>query len=111
MRRTAIPVEELFAWGKLNGVEFNHVDFKTDITSNDGTFKGAGLFSTSDRNTDGDGAILISVPQDLILSREQVERYAALNRELKMVLDAAGAFGRVSTNPLHGHMLHHRIPG
>lgn len=97
MRRSTITAEELFAWGKLNGVEFHNVDVKTDITSNDGAFKGAGLVGKSDHSAIENGAPLLSVPQDLVLSREQVERYAAIDQHLKLVLDAAGAFGRVST--------------
>jgi hypothetical protein len=95
MRRTVMPVDMLFAWGKLNGVEFNHIDIK-DITSNDGPSKGAGLTSASDRNKSDDGSILIAVPQELILSKGQVELYAAVDKHLKLILDAAGAFGKVS---------------
>ncbi len=97
MRRSTVPVENLFAWGKLNGVEFSHLEINTDVTSNDGATRGAGLVSTSERSANGHGATLISVPQDLTLSREQVERYAAIDQPLKRVLEAAGAFGRVST--------------
>lgn len=96
MRRTTIPIEKLFAWGKLNGVEFDDVDIKADVTGDDELFKGAGLVSTGDHGVNEDAAALISVPHDLILSREQVERYAAIDKHLRMVLDAAGAFGRVS---------------
>ncbi|ERF76907.1 hypothetical protein EPUS_02618 [Endocarpon pusillum Z07020] len=96
MRRTTIPVENLFAWGKLNGVEFINVDVKSDITSQDGVFRGAGLVSTCDRSSKDSAAVLVSVPQDLILSREQVDRYAAIDKPLKSVLDAAGAFGKTA---------------
>jgi hypothetical protein len=111
MKRSTIPIEQLFAWGKLNGVEFNNVDVKTDVSSHDGAFKGGGLVSTSDRTANEDGAILMVVPQDLILSREQVERYAAIDKHLKSVLDAAGAFGRVSTLSLNVLVLQQSTPG
>ncbi len=100
MRRTIIPVEKLFAWGKLNGVEFNKIDVKSDITSKDGATKGAGLFSTCQRSLNDHGAVLLSVPQDLVLSREQVDRYAGIDKHLKSVLDAADAFGKVSASIL-----------
>jgi hypothetical protein len=111
MKRSTIPIEQLFTWGKLNGVEFNNVDVKTDVGSHDGALKGGGLVSTSDRVANDDGAILMAVPQDLILSREQVERYAAIDRHLKAVLDAAGAFGRVSTLSFNILVLQQRTPG
>ncbi len=98
MRRTIIPLEKLFAWGKLNGVEFNSIDVKSDISSKDGATKGAGLFSTCERSSNDHGAVLVSVLQDLILSRGQVDRYAAIDKHLKSVLDAAGAFGKVSAS-------------
>jgi hypothetical protein len=96
MRRTVIPVEQLFAWGKLNGIDLNEIEVKSDIATIDGVSRGAGLVSRSDHHANKDQSILISVPQDLILSQEQVERYAAIDKHLKMILDAAGTFGQVS---------------
>ena len=96
MLRTVIPVDKLFAWAKLNGVEFIHVDVENDIESNVGARRGAGLISRSDLDAEENGTVLMSVPQDLILSQEQVKRYAATDKNLKLVLDAAGAFGQVS---------------
>jgi hypothetical protein len=95
MRRTTIPVGNLFAWAKLNGVEFHNVDIETDITANDGTARGGGLVSTNDYSTDGGIANLVTVPHELILSQEQVQRYAAIDQSLSEVLDAAGEFGQV----------------
>jgi hypothetical protein len=99
MKRTTITAEELFAWAKLNGVEFHNVDVNTDLTRIDGASKGAGLVSTRDHSAIGigNGAVLLSVPRDLILSRAQVERYATIDKHLKSVLVAADTFGRVST--------------
>jgi hypothetical protein len=97
MRRTTIPIENLLVWGTLNGVDFNNVAIETDVTSEDGALKGAGLVNTIEQSANEGGAALMSVPQDLILSREQVERYAEIDKHLKLVLDAAGAFGQVST--------------
>lgn len=99
-------MENLFAWGKLNGVEFINVEVKSDITSQDGVFRGAGLVSTCDRSSKNSGAVLVSVPQDLILSREQVDRYAAIDKHLKSVLDAAGAFGKVSASTPDGDVVY-----
>ena len=96
MRRTVISVEKLFAWARLNGVEFNNIGVKADFTSEAGACKGAGLVSANNHIANENEAPLLSVPQDLVLSREQVERYAAIDKHLELVLDAAGAFGRVS---------------
>lgn len=95
MRRTTIPVQNLFAWGKLNGVDFNHVDIEANITSIDGSSKGAGLVTQSRHGAKVGGTVLLSVPHELVLSQGQVQRYASLDRNLRLVLDAAGGFGRV----------------
>lgn len=99
MKRTTIPVEKLFAWAKLNGVEFNQVDITLDITSLDGVFKGAGLINKRADSAEDGRLVLLAVPQDLVLSQEQVERYASIDKHLRSILDAADAFGRL--NRLH----------
>lgn len=105
MRRAALPANCLFAWAKLNGVKFNNVNFEADITAECGTSKGAGLVSACDLNVEDDETVLICVPPDLILSQEQVYLYAAIDPQLKLVLDASAAdagFGRVSALCLIG---------
>jgi hypothetical protein len=97
MKRTTITAAELLAWAKLNGVEFHNVDVNTYLTRDDGASKGAGLVSTNNHSAIDNGAVLLSVPQDLVLSRAQVERYATIDTHLRSVLDAADVFGRVST--------------
>lgn len=104
MRRTVISVGEVFAWAKLNGVDLTHVDVNINSDSGDEALKGAGLVSRSDLDARDNGTVLMSVPSDLILSREQVERYAAIDNHLKLVLDAAGIFGRVSARCVRSHV-------
>ena len=104
MRRSVIPVGKLTAWAKLNGVDLTHVDVNTNLNSSDEAPKGAGLVSRSDLDGEQNGAVLMSVPSDLILSREQVERYAAIDNRLTLVLDAAGIFGKVSARCLRTHV-------
>lgn len=95
MLRTVIPVDKLLAWAKLNGVDFSYLDVEHSIVSNGRAHKGAMLISKSDLDNDGNGTVLMSVPQDLILSQEQVKRYGAIDKNLSLVLEAAGAFGQV----------------
>lgn len=95
MRRQTLAANHLFAWAKLNGVEFNNIHIKTNIPASDGSVKGAGLVSANDARANEDGLTLMSVPQELVLTQERVHRYAAIDKHLKLVLDAAGAFGRV----------------
>ena len=96
MKRTTIPVEKLFAWARLNGVDFNQVGVRLGITSVGGIFKGAGVVNKRADGAEDDRLVLMSVPQDLVLSQEQVERYASIDKHLRSILDGADAFGRVS---------------
>ena len=41
---------------------------------------------------------LITVPKELIISRENIDIFAKADRHLKEVLDAVGDFGRVSVD-------------
>jgi hypothetical protein len=96
MRRRYLPIEQLEAWAKLNGVRFNHTRVER-ITTPDGQQKGAGVFITEDFETTPDHeAILLSVPHELILSKDLVHDYAKSDVHLREVLEAVGEFGRVS---------------
>lgn len=99
MKRTILPANCLFAWGKLNGVTFDRVELEAEIMTADGVLKGAGLVSTCDRDGEEGDSTLVSVPSDLVLGQDQVHRYAITDPQLKSVLDvsdAQGEFGRVS---------------
>jgi hypothetical protein len=96
MRRRYLPVEQFEAWAKLNGVRFNNARVER-ITTPDGQHKGAGVFVTDDFKTIHDHeAILLSVPHELVLSKDLVHDYAKSDVHLREVLEAVGEFGRVS---------------
>lgn len=88
MRRESMPVGNLSAWAKLNGVDFNGVEVAPSPSS-----RGAGLVLTAQRN-DKD-SILVTVPKDLVLSLENVWIFAKSDKHLKDVLEAVGEYARV----------------
>ena len=95
MRRRCLPIEQLQAWATLNGVKFNSTCVER-LPSPNGENRGAGVFVTSDFETNHDHeAILLSVPHDLVLSQDLVGDYAKSDRYLRDVLEAVGEFGRV----------------
>ena len=95
MRRHTIPISELGAWARLNGIDCNGLTVKLDIKSSNGSTKGTGLVAVRNFDSTSEPRDLISVPRDLILSREQVLQYAAIDKKLQAVLDAAGPLGQV----------------
>ena len=94
MRRDTLPISNLSVWAKLNGVSFTHAAPKTGIVYGK-VEKGNGIVATADI-PDGEPMTLISVPTDLILTKEEVRRQGALDSHMKAVLDAAGELGTVS---------------
>lgn len=95
MRRRCLPIEQLEAWAQLNGVVFNNVRVER-VGAPNGQHKGSGVFATEDlETTHGQEGVLLSVPQDLVLSKDLVHDYAKSDVHLRDVLEATGEFGRV----------------
>ena len=90
MKRLYLPIEQLSAWAKLNGVMFHGCEAKR-ITA-DGIACGSGLFATAAHE---EHEILVSVPQEIVLTPDRVEQHAKLDKHLREVLAACGEFGRV----------------
>jgi len=83
MRREKLPVERLTLWAHFNDVTL------TGVKIQDLAERGLGLIATSDRATRaGEDAILMTVPQKLVLSLETVWIYAKADLHLRQVLEA-----------------------
>ena len=95
MRRRRLPIEQFESWAIFNGVKFNHTRVER-ITTPDGQHKGAGIFATENFETIHDHEIvLLSVPHDLVLSRDFVFDHAKSDHHLRDVLGAVGELGWV----------------
>ena len=88
MRQETLPVGNLAAWARLNNVEFNGAK----VGSLDEE-KGSAILAISESSQSGQ--VLIRVPQELVLSLENVWIYAKSDRHLSQVLEAIGDFSRV----------------
>lgn len=88
MQRKFLPIEALPAWAELNNVEFHGVKISS---LPDG--KGSGVVATAEHTEEG--TILIRVPQELVLSLENVWMYAKSDHHLREVLEATGDYARV----------------
>jgi len=88
MHRDTFPIDNLAAWARLNNVELNGV--KASSLPRD---RGSGLVAKTD--VASSGALLMTIPQELILSLENVWIYAKSDKDLLHVLEAVGDFSRV----------------
>lgn len=88
MHRQTLPIDQLGAWARLNNVEFNGVK----IMASQGD-KGSGLVTTAERSIDN--PLLMTIPNDLVLSLENVWVYAKSDKHLRQVLEATGDYSRV----------------
>jgi hypothetical protein len=102
MKYNSLPISELQTWARFNGVIFNNIVVADNITSKNGINKGAGLLATagftagfSDSGVSQE--ILLTVPADLVLSKETVHLCAKADLHLKEILDAVGDFAEVGS--------------
>ena len=89
MHQETLPIEKLNLWAQLNGVEYNGV--KINSVPNG---RGSGVVTTTEKSVED--ALLITVPQDLVLSLENVWVYAKSDKHLQQVLEAVGEYSRVA---------------
>ncbi|KAF6240455.1 hypothetical protein HO173_001123 [Letharia columbiana] len=89
MHRQTLPIDQLGAWARLNNVEFNGVK----IMASQGD-KGSGLVMTAERSIDN--PLLMTIPNDLVLSLENVWVYAKSDKHLRQVLEATGDYSRTA---------------
>ena len=89
MHRETLSITQLGAWAKLNNVEFNGVE----ITALQGNI-GSGLLTTTARSTHN--PLLMTVPEDLVLSLENVWLHAKSDKHLRQVLEVTEEYSRVS---------------
>ncbi len=89
MRRETLSIDQLAAWTRLNNVGLNGVK----VINLQGS-RGSGLVTTVVRSAEN--PLLMTVPNDLVLSLENVWVYAKSDRHLHQVLEATGDYSRVS---------------
>lgn len=92
MKHASIAAEQLHPWAQLNDVQLNGVKITSSIISPGGVTKGGGLISTT-RHASGD--VLLSINQELILSREAVLQCAKTDKHLRQLLDVLEDFIQV----------------
>ena len=95
MRRAILPSNALAAWAKLNSVSFDGCS----IHHLGDEPVGRGFAAVADRDLQAiEGQALLTVPADLILSAEAVERHAKLDGHLLELLEAVGELSKVGVS-------------
>ena len=83
MQYASLSVSQLSSWALLNNVELHGVRVESDIINADGSSKGGGLIATAEH---GEGEPLLIVPQDIVLSKEQITECARTDAKLVELL-------------------------
>ena len=100
MRRECLPIEQLQAWSLLNDVKLANAAVAANITGKDGTNKGAGLVATEAIPRQAFESLLLTVPADLIVSKNRVEQVARTDKYLREILIATGEWAQVGKRTL-----------
>lgn len=86
-----LPREAFLPWALLNEVTFNRT--VPGVVAG----RGGALLAKESLDADKDASpVLMTVPQDLILSLERVNEHAKVDKDFREVLESLGDFGRVS---------------
>ena len=92
MRYATLSIEQLTPWAALNDVRVQGIELCENIVGDDGISKGGGILATQKLEHD---EVLLSIPSDLILSKENVFQYAKMDKHFRELLDAMHDFGQV----------------
>lgn len=84
MKYTSLPTSQLTGWALLNNAELHGVKVEADIVE-DGSSKGGGVLADAGHN---EMEILLSVPRDIIVSKEQIADCSRTDVNLRELLDA-----------------------
>ena len=88
MYRETLPIDQLGAWAQLNNVGINGLKTTTLLGN-----RGSGLVATAERSTNN--PLLMTIPNDLVLSLENVWLYAKSDKYLHDTLEATRDYSRV----------------
>lgn len=87
-----LPLDSLHSWAALNSIELQAAIVSLNVLDADGNSKGGGLVA---KHTVSAGDVLLKVPYDLVVSRQQVEQCAKVDPTLRDVLAAVEGFAKV----------------
>lgn len=91
-----LPIEQLTPWALLNDIQIVGVEICPNIVNQDGVSKGGGILATSNHES---ADILLSIPAELVLSKESVLQSAKTDKDLRELIDAMSDFVQVGQSP------------
>jgi len=95
MKQTSLPLNNLPSWLHFNNIRLSGASVEPHIVAPDGTDKGGGLLATVDH---GPGETVLSVPLDLLLSKERVEQCAKEDKNFSALTEAVPSLLQVGEN-------------
>ena len=90
MRRTRLPLELVPQWAERYGIKLNGVDIAKSTS-------GHGWGIVANRAVTSARPPFLIVPPELVINIDRVWRCSETDRHLKEILEANGAFAKVST--------------
>ena len=94
MRYGSLSMESLQSWALLNNVELPGARVAANILDHEGHSKGGGLVAA--RGLSGTD-VALKIPNDMVLSRSQVEQCGKADSSLQELLEATATFAKVGT--------------
>lgn len=85
-----LPSEALLPWAMLNEVSFDRTVPGTAVGRGGALLAKDSLNATQDENQ-----VLLTVPRDLILSRERVKEHTKIDKDFREVFESLGNFAMV----------------
>ncbi|KAK5086584.1 hypothetical protein LTR05_003752 [Lithohypha guttulata] len=89
MRYATIALDQLTPWSQLNDVKLYGTKISANIVTEEGVSKGGGLVSTSTHESED---VLLSIPSDLILSKESLLQCAKTDVHLRQLVEVLEDF-------------------
>ncbi|KAF2224927.1 hypothetical protein BDZ85DRAFT_233174 [Elsinoe ampelina] len=87
-----LPSEALPPWAALNNIKLHDIKVGVDPVHPE---RGAGIFAQKPLSCPSDShTTLMTVPRDLILSKERIEQHAKVDRDFRDLLSTLGEFGQ-----------------
>lgn len=102
MKHASIAASQLQTWAALNDVELRGIEISTAIITEDGINKGGGILSTASHDAED---TVLSVPRDLVLSKEAVLQCAKTDQHLRDLVETLSDF--IQVGPFKGELCFH----
>lgn len=83
MQYSSLSTSQLSSWALPNNIELRGVRIEPNLVDENGSSKGGGLVAKAEHN---EGETLLTVPHDIVISKEQISNCARADAKLRELL-------------------------